>query len=1255
VHKSKHKKSVTKSPRAQQGPARKASSITPTFDLALPINQRREELQDAIEANQVVIVCGETGSGKSTQIPKMCLALGRGTSGLVGHTQPRRIAARSIASRLTAELGTTNTSVVGYKIRFEDRTDENTLIKVVTDGMLLSEIRGDRSLRQYDTIIIDEAHERSLNIDFLLGYLKQLLPRRPDLKLIITSATIDPASFSSYFNDAPVIEVSGRMFPVETRYRPSPEGPGSTPLPIQVGNAVAELTTEARDNAGDILVFLPGERDIRDSMEYLQKLQLPHTEVLPLYGRLAMHDQRRIFSSHSGRRIVLATNVAETSLTVPGIRWVIDSGLVRASRYSTARQVQRLPIEPVSQASAEQRKGRCGRVESGICVRLYSEEDFANRSEFTEPEVLRTSLAAVLLTMLDLDFGEIQSFPFLDPPPPKAVNDGVRLLQELGAVNEKRRLTAAGKRLASFPVDPRIARMLQAGAETGCLTEVLVIASFLSTQDPREYPQNALDSARNVHKQWEVENSDFLTVLTLWNAWQRTRKSKTNRQGRDWLRQHFLSFQRMREWVEIHRQIHELCTKSKMLFNEDPASEEKIHRALLAGLLGNIAMKDERHEYLGTRGKRMFIHPGSATFKKPPKWLMAAELVDTTRLYARMVAVVQPEWVESWAGELVNKSYSNPHWSKKQSRVLADEQISLFGLILIQGRVVQYGSINPRLSRELFIRRGLVEGDYASPGKFLEHNHRLVSDLENLEHRTRKKDILADEDLQYQFYDSRVPEGIADGNTFEQWRAIAEQEMPRLLLMEEQDLLIRSTDDVTTERFPDNLVIENNRLPLNYHFEPGHANDGVSCSIPVTLLRQIAATPFEWLVPGLILEKIISMIKLLPKPLRRQCVPAPDVAVKCLDYIHTKSILDLPLTEALARALSSVTPVVVRPEELETEGLASHLRMNFRIIDDDAVELAGGRDLDKLKQQLGAHARQVFEATAEETIERGGLRTWDFEELPEAVRLKRGGITLAGYPALVDHQETVSIRLFDNPVEADEAGRSGIRRLFMLDLSAEVRYLRKNLHGLDRMALSYITMGSKSDLGTDIVNATIDQCFEITDSAVRTRLEYQERRHHGKPRIMPVANKLCTFLDKILREYVSIIARLDSLPGESRNDIRTQLVYLLHPGFVTATPDRWMRRYPMYFKAINERIERADYAPEKDLQKLAEVKTLADTLEDYYEVQWKSPEQAKKFTEFRWLLEEFRISIFAQRIKTVASVSRSKLQKLADDVTQTNH
>jgi len=1230
----------------QAAERRRAGLPRPEYPADLPVVGKREEILAAIAAHQVVVICGATGSGKSTQLPKLCLELGRGVNGWIGHTQPRRLAARTLANRIAAELNTEVGGAVGYKVRFTDQVGPDSYVKLLTDGMLLAEIQGDRLLEGYDTIIIDEAHERSLNIDFLLGYLKQLLPRRPDLKVIVTSATIDPEQFSRHFDGAPIIEVSGRTYPVEVRYRPlrdeDDDGDERTQR-AAILDAVDEL---AADGPGDVLVFLSGEREIRETAEALRKHHPQNTEILPLYARLSAAEQAQVFTPGKRRRIVLATNVAETSVTVPGIRYVVDTGLARISRYSYRTKVQRLPIEPISQASANQRSGRCGRTAPGICIRLYSEADFQARPEFTDPEILRTNLAAVILQMRGLGLGEIEDFPFIDPPDSRFISDGYKLLLELGAVDKHRQLTDLGRQLARLPVDPRIARILLQANREGCLREALAIGAVLSIQDPRERPLEAAQAADQAQSAFRDERSDFIGYLKLWDAYHEQAKHLSGRKLAQWCRDHFLSPARMREWVDIHRQLNELVKGMGLSMNSEPAEYAPLHKALLSGFLSNIATKAEGSEYLGPRGIKLHIFPGSGTFKSRPKWIMAAELVETQRLYARDVAMVEPEWIEALAQHLLSRAYFEPHWEQRPAQVAAYQTTSLYGLVLSARRKVNFGPIDPVQSREIFIRDGLVRGGLRTRGGFFEHNRRLIEEIETLEAKSRRRDVLADEQAQYAFYDARIPDTVYSGASFERWREQAERQTPRLLYMRREDLMQHEASAVTGDEFPDRLAVLGLELPLEYHFEPGHELDGVTVVVPLPALNQLTPEPFDWLIPGLRREKIIALIKALPKALRRHFVPAPDYAHAVMQAVTP---FDGSLQEAVRRELKRMTAVEIPIDAWDAVELPPHLQMNFKVVDPKGKILAMGRDLRLLQQRLGGQASQQFESARQQRWERAEVRRWDFGELPESIEFEQNRVRLRGYPAVIDQQSSVRLALVDSPSEAALLTRAGIRRLFMLELPQQTRYLKRNLPNLDRMCLLYRQVGSCDELQQDLLAAAVEATFLADGELPRDEAAFRQRLEAGRAGLVETANELSEKTHKILGIYHEVCKQLKEPVAlanvDSVRDVREQLDHLIYPGFVCATPRNRLEHLPRYLQAMSRRLHKLAADPGRDRGLLRQIRPLWEQYLARAEQHRKKNIVDPALDEYRWLLEEFRVSLFAQELRTAVAVSEKRLRQ----------
>lgn len=1225
----------------------------PRFPEELPVVERLKAIREAITGHQVVILCGETGSGKSTQLPKICLSLGRGVAGRIGHTQPRRIAARSLAARISEELECPLGEAVGYKVRFADRVQDNTHIKLLTDGMLLAEIQGDRWLNEYDTLIIDEAHERSLNIDFLLGYLKQLLPKRPDLKLIITSATIDPQRFARHFDDAPVIEVSGRTYPVDVHYRPPPEAEEGGVNRLQgLLDAVDEVAAEDR---GDILVFFSGEREIREAAEHLRKHHLPSTEILPLYARQSPSEQARIFHPGGARRIVLSTNVAETSLTVPGIRHVIDTGLARISRYSARAKIQRLPIEPISQASAEQRKGRCGRVAPGVCIRLYSEEDFLSRPVFTEPEIQRTNLAAVILQMKLLGFGDIETFPFVDAPDARYIKDGYRLLHEIGAVDGVRKITRLGRQIARLPVDPRIGRMLLEAAHTGCPRELLVIGAALSVQDPRERPLDKQQQADEAHALFTHEDSDFLSLLQLWDFLQERKRHLTRRKFERLCRQHFVSLLRLREWEEIHRQLREQMHAMGHRNNSEPASYETVHQAILSGLLGHIGQRVQGRErdYLGARNSRFHLFPGSVLFKSRPAWVMAAELVETTRLYARTAARIQPEWIERLAGDLVRRSYSEPHWQARRGQVGACEKVTLYGLPIVPCRRVNYGPIDPKTSRELFIRFGLVEGELHTRASFWRHNQRLIAELHEEEAKARRRDILVDEEALYAFYDQRIPEGIYSTAQLERW--LRRQKAPKILHLCPED--IRRRDPGLDEaQFPNALKLHGARLPLRYHFEPGSEADGVTLDLPLPLLNQLAPGRVDWLVPGLLEEKLTAMIRGLPKSLRRHFVPAPDFARRARERLAPS---DTPLRQALAKALHQLTGVRIPEDAWDEARLDPYLRLRIRLLSADGLEeLAVSRDLAAMQHEWGERAAAgAGTVDAVCPLAREGLRNWDFDELPERIETRRNGLRLSLWPALVDQGDSVAIQCLDAQVRAREAHHAGVCRLLLLRLHSTVKDLRRCIPNLQTLRLQYAKApagtgqaGKPPALEEQILVLAFTRAFLAEGKLPRDRAAFQRLYDAGRERLVETFEQTVELVTDILGHYQVLRKTLSGLDQlallAAIQDMKQQLDELICQGFLQQVPAAHLQQYPRYLRALERRIDKlCSGGLARDQAAMREMAGLLERWRVRYQQAREKGQPDPRLEALRWLFEELRVSLFAQEIGTDGPVSLKRIEK----------
>ena len=1330
--------------------ARLASLPKPEYPLELPVSSRRDEISAAIKNNQVVIVCGETGSGKTTQLPKICLELGRGVAGLIGHTQPRRIAARSVASRIAQELNSPLGEVVGYKVRFNDKITDGSYVKLMTDGILLAETQGDKFLNAYDTIIIDEAHERSLNIDFLLGYLKQLLPKRPDLKVIVTSATIDATRFSSHFNAAPVIEVSGRTYPVEIRYRPLGKAGFRAKESAQAENAQFDLDdenvfgitrkakTEARwleeddeeeaiDEAimdaaddllrqgdGDILVFLPGEREIRDVAEHLRKYQgrstkLKHIDVLPLFARLSIEDQQKIFKPHSARRIVLATNVAETSLTVPGIKYVIDAGLARMNRYSVRAKVEQLQIEKISQAAAKQRAGRCGRVSNGICVRLYSEQDFDGRPEFTEPEILRSSLASVILRMAALRLGDISDFPFIEAPSSRLIADGYLLLQELGAVDSRRQITEIGLQLAKLPLDPRVGRMILAAKRENCLSEILIIASVLSMQDPRERPMDKREAADNAHSKFIGEGSDFMSYLKIWDWYDNALQSKKS--NKDLLNQchaNFLSFLRLKEWRELHGQIKQIVEEMGYLkpspqFTPSPqplshqgrgvlkqslsvsnapsplmgegwgegearregglrqeevkeASFEQIHKALLAGLLGNIGFKDgDNDSYAGARGIRFFVAPGSGLKKTRPKWVIAAELVDTSKLYARCVAKIEPDWIEPLARGLTESAYSDPRWDRKMGMVNAWERVSLYGLTIIPKRRVHYGPINAAESRDIFIREALGNGEFDTKAAFFVANEHLIAEVEELEHKARRQDVLVDEHKLFAFYDAKIPADITNAVSFEKWREGAEKLNPKLLYLTRDDLMRHGADAITAVQFPEKIRLAGIEIPLKYRFEPGHILDGVTATVPLVLLNQLDPTPTQWLVPGMLREKLTYLIKALPKAFRRVCVPVPEFVTGFLQQ-HENQI-NLPILETLAAYIQHKTTLKISKDDWVLSEMPAHLLMNFSIVDDAGRELAMGRDWRALQKQLGQAAQLTFRNTSPDNIknlEKTDLKQWDFGDLPQTLSFERDGLQVTGYPALEDNIDAVSVKLFDTEMEAKTNHRKGVCRLMRFELKEQIKQLEKGLPNFNQYALSFRNIMSPDDLREDMLTAIADRAFIGEDDLPRNNAEFMQLKQRARTRLPAVTQAVVRQVQAVATEYQALIqaqAKMPNTVNRLKKDVEQQVQLLVYKNCFSQTPWQHLTHIPRYLKALNLRIQKQPAAPDRDGKNAASVGMLWQKWQDKTNQMHAAGSLIPPaLQDYRWLIEELRVSLFAQELKTPFPVSIKRLEKTWQDI-----
>lgn len=1237
-----------------------------TYPEDLPVAARRGDIAAAIRDHQVVIVAGETGSGKTTQLPKICLELGRGIEGLIGHTQPRRIAARSVAERIAEELNTELGTAVGYQVRFTDHSSASTLVKVMTDGILLAEMQRDRDLRRYDTIIIDEAHERSLNIDFILGYLKQLLPRRPDLKVIITSATIDPQRFSKHFDNAPIIEVSGRTYPVEVRYRPlAAETPDDGRDQVTgICEAVEELWTEHHSPAGDVLVFLSGEREIRDAAEALAGMAIPHTEILPLYARLSAAEQHRVFGPHTGRRVVLATNVAETSLTVPGIRYVVDAGTARISRYSQRTKVQRLPIEPISRASASQRAGRCGRVADGICIRLYSQEDFEARPEFTDPEILRTNLASVILQMTSLGLGDIARFPFLEPPDARQITDGVRLLEELQAIDPaadrandpRKRLTAYGRKIAVLPVDPRLARMVLESEGNGALREVLIIVAALSIQDPRERPMDKRQQADERHRRFADEHSDFVALLNLWNYLTERQRELSGSAFRRMCKSEYLHYLRVREWQDLHSQLKKACKTLDLQQNASEADHDAIHRSVLSGLLSHIGLRDvEKREYIGARGARFGISPGSALFKKQPQWVMSAELVETTRLWARVNARTDPAEIERLAQHLVKRSYSEPHWEKKRGSAVALEKVTLYGVPLVAGRKVGYARINPQESRDLFIRHALVEGDWETHHRFFHDNRALVKRLTELEARARRRDILVDDETLVDFYDGLLPAGIVSAQHFDSWWKQTRHLQPDLLTLTEDLLVKDDADAVSAKDYPQ--VWEQNGITLRvtYQFEPGGAADGVTVHIPLEVLNQVDDGGFDWQVPGLRQDLAVALLKSLPKTTRRNFVPAPDRAHTALSFVDPAGGY---LTDELGRALFEMTGVRVPADEWNISRVPDHLRITFRVEDGGEVVVGEGKVLATLQQQLAPQLRQTMRRAAS-SMEQEGLQQWTFGALPATFEHGVGDRVIQGFPAVVDHGDSVAVEVLASPQERDAATRLGVRRLLLLNTTAPWKRVLALLTNAQRLALGHNPHGSVPDLLQDCLAAAVDSIVaERPGGQVGGPQEFDETlrivRSQVVARVMDVIDLVEPLMVRSRQVELALSAMDSPLMVSAKADMQAQVQSLLYPGFVAETGFGRLRDLERYMRGILARCDRAPSQASRDgslMDTVSRVQTEYDALVGALPAARRTGADVQKL---RWMIEELRVSLFAQTLGTAHPVSEKRIYKAMDQLEYPN-
>ncbi|MSP35523.1 MAG: ATP-dependent RNA helicase HrpA [Limnohabitans sp.] len=1300
-----------------------ATPLKIEFPESLPVSAKRDEIAQAMADHQVIIVCGETGSGKTTQLPKIALALGRGKLNAaagqrgkwIGHTQPRRIAASSVAKRIADELKTPLGDVVGYKIRFQDRLSKDASVKLMTDGILLAETQNDPLLDGYDTLIIDEAHERSLNIDFLLGYLRQILPRRPDLKVVVTSATIDADRFARHFasskGPAPVIMVSGRTFPVEMRWRPFEET-REHDLNDAIAEAVDELWTG--NAAGDILVFLPGEREIREAADHLRK-HLSHSaftrgaEVLPLFSRLSQADQERVFDTHAGRRIVLATNVAETSLTVPGIRYVIDVGTARVKRYSLRSKVEQLMVEPISQAAANQRAGRCGRVANGICIRLYEEKDFNGRPRFTDPEILRSSLAGVILRMKSLHLGVVDDFPFIEAPSKRAITDGYQLLAELGAVTEANELTRSGAELAKLPLDPRVGRMILEARDRQALDEVLVIASALSVQDVRDRPLEAQSQADQAHVKFDDEKSEFTGYLKLWKWLADARGGKSpagsehklsNRQYEQLLRQNFVNIRRVREWRDTHTQLHTTVAEHRWQLNTKPASYEQIHMSMMAGLLGNVGCKqDDEDVYLGARGIKFYRHPGAHLSKKPGRWTVVSELVETTRLFGRGIANIEPAWLEQVGAHLLRKQLLDPHWEKKSGEVIALERATLYGLVVYSGRRVPFGKVDPQTAREIFIREALVEGQWETNLTFLEANHRMIAKVEELEHKSRRQDVLVDDELIYAFYDQQIPADVCSGRLLEAWYKNEVKRQPSLLVLSREELMRHEAAGITTQAFPKTLRLGGTDCTTTYLHQPGDARDGVSVTVPLFVLNQVSEERCEWLVPGLLKDKIHALLKSLPQKPRTRFVPLPDSAAKLSEALGTPEIFGTgSLTDVLLKKVRDITSLDVKRADFKLEMLSPHLFMNLCVVDEHGRQLGMGRNLGALKADWGSQARGAFQALAQLRVQSTGsatlpatdtkdkhasqaeatvsasaakagsstsgaksgqktavaqqrYTTWTFGDLPELMEINKGGQSLIGFPALVDLNDAVQIEVFDELEVATHKHREGLRRLFALQIKDALKYLEKNIPDLQKMAVAYMPLGTADELRQQIIEVALDRAF-LMDPLPSDELSFKKRIDEGRGRLTLIANEVARLAGVILIEFAAATRKIKDTKNapEPTADCAQQLQRLVPKRFLALTPWTQLQHYARYLKAIVLRLDKWRADPARDAAKLLELKPQ----EQRY---WRLVAERKgavddRMLEFRWLIEELRVSFFAQELRTPQPVSVKRLDKAW---TQLNH
>ena len=1260
-----------------------------TYPESLPVSARRDEIARAMAAHQVVIVCGETGSGKTTQLPKIALELGRGkanTGKLIGHTQPRRIAASSVAKRIAEELKTPLGEIVGFKVRFQDRLQPGASVKLMTDGILLAETQTDPMLRAYDTIIIDEAHERSLNIDFLLGHLRQILPRRPDLKIVVTSATIDADRFANHFaskdGPAPVIQVSGRLFPVEQRWRPFEES-REYDLNDAIGDAVDELW---REGTGDVLVFLPGEREIREAADHLRKHHPPGVEVVPLFARLSQQEQDHIFEPHSARRIVLATNVAETSLTVPGIRFVVDAGTARVKRYSYRNKVEQLLVEPISQAAANQRAGRCGRVSDGICIRLYDEKEFAGRPKFSDPEILRSSLAGVILRMKSLGLGTVEDFPFLEPPPKRAIADGYQLLAELGAVDEFNELTPIGRELARLPLDPRVGRMILEARTRDALTEVLIIAAAFSVQEVRDRPLEHQQAADAAHKKFDDERSEFIGDLKLWKWLEDARGGQgsaglgassvhkvSQRKQEQLLRDNFISPRRVREWRDIHSQLHTVVAEHKWRLNGAPATYEQIHLSMLAGLLGNIGCKSEDEDwYLGARGIRFYKHPGANLSKKPGRWIVAAELVETTRLFGRSIAAIEPQWLPQIAGHVIKTQLLEPHWEKKAAEVIALERATLYGIVIYSNKRVNFGNVDAHAAREIFIREALVAGEWETKLPFVAANRKLIAQVEELEHKSRRQDVLVDDELIHAFYDSQLPADVCSGHSIERWYREESKRQPKLLMLTREELMRHEAAGITSSAFPKTIRLGGVDCAATYLHSPGDAKDGVSVAVPIYSLNQVNDERCEWLVPGMLKDKVLALVKSLHQRPRSRLVPLPDYAQ---GFIESVEFGNGSLLDVLLKHVRDKTQLDIKRADFKLEQLPPHLLMNFRINDEHGRQLGTGRNLAALKAELGGQARSAFQALAALKLDAPAASpapqaknaavivkparaeapsvaaekytNWTFGELPELMEIRKAGQSLIGFPALIDKGAHVEIEVFDEPDVAARKHRAGLRRLIALQIRDALKYLEKNIPDLQKMSVAYLLVsnGSADELRDQIIDVALDRAF-LADALPTDAAAFGRTIEGGRGRLTLIANEVARSAGAILLDHTAAVRKLKDAraPKEVNDDIAAQLGRLVPKRFVADTPWAQLAHLPRYLKAIPMRLDKQRADPARDAQRLAELRPI----ESRY---WRHLAERKgvadaRLDEYRWLLEELRVSLFAQELRTPQPVSVKRLEKV---------